>query len=368
MEHSAKIFIDHGYEVFFWGTKALAAMQLAVVDHPRIRVKLMSYCPPGIMQKLHFFLFCIGSIGLVLWLQPRWIYLSDPMSAPVGWVLSLLSARGLIYHEHDSPSIEGYELNRFDQILLWARNQLGKNAGHCILPNQERLNCFIKTTRRTGPADCVWNCPSRGEVIENRFEIGHIPPLILYYHGSITPERLPLKVIEAMSRMHGQVHLCIVGYETIGSSGYAPRILQFAKERNLEDNVRILAAVARENLYLNMHGAHVGLSLMPKISSSINMKHMAGASNKPFDYMAGSLALLVSNLPEWEGMYVKTGYGLSCDPDSVDSIAQCLKWFRDNPWETQKMGELGVGKIRSEWNYEEQFKAVMDNLQDIDDL
>ena len=50
--------------------------------------------------------------------------------------------------------------------------------------------------------------------------------------------------------------------------------------------------------------AHVGLALMPLNSNDLNMRHMTGASNKPFDYMAAGLALLVSDLPDWRQMFV----------------------------------------------------------------
>ena len=39
--------------------------------------------------------------------------------------------------------------------------------------------------------------------------------------------------------------------------------------------------------------AHIGLALIPRNADELNMRHMTGASNKPFDYMAAGLALLV---------------------------------------------------------------------------
>jgi hypothetical protein len=46
---------------------------------------------------------------------------------------------------------------------------------------------------------------------------------------------------------------------------------------------------------------------MPKQSEDINMRHMVGASNKPFDYMASGLPLLVTDLPEWAATFVEPG-------------------------------------------------------------
>ena len=59
---------------------------------------------------------------------------------------------------------------------------------------------------------------------------------------------------------------------------------------------------------------------MPKKSEDINMQNMVGASNKPFDYMACGLPLLVTDLPEWTSTFVEPGYARACNPDDTDVI------------------------------------------------
>ena len=93
------------------------------------------------------------------------------------------------------------------------------------------------------------------------------------------------------------------------------------------------------------------------------MVNMAGASNKPFDYLACGLALLVSDLPDWRKMFVEPGYGLACNPNDTDSIAAQLRWFLKHPAETREMGERGRQRILTEWNYERQFAAVVEVIQ-----
>ena len=46
---------------------------------------------------------------------------------------------------------------------------------------------------------------------------------------------------------------------------------------------------------------------MPLTSDDVNLRTMAGASNKPFDYLARGLALLVSDLAEWKALFVDPG-------------------------------------------------------------
>ena len=87
----------------------------------------------------------------------------------------------------------------------------------------------------------------------------------------------------------------------------------------------ISAWCPRADLLAEAARAHIGLSLMPFNSDDLNINHMAGASNKPFDYMAAGLALLVSDLPDWTRMFVEPGFGLACNPADVNSISAALR-------------------------------------------
>lgn len=89
---------------------------------------------------------------------------------------------------------------------------------------------------------------------------------------------------------------------------------------------------------------------------------MTGASNKPFDYMAAGLALLVSERPDWSDMFVMPGYARACDPTDPASIAAALDWFLDHPAERRAMGASGHAKIEAKWNYDFAFEPVMSAL------
>jgi glycosyltransferase involved in cell wall biosynthesis len=89
---------------------------------------------------------------------------------------------------------------------------------------------------------------------------------------------------------------------------------------------------------------------------------MTGASNKPFDYLACGLPLVVSDLPDWKQMYVEPGYALACNPEDVNSIADVLRWYLEHPLEMKAMGEKGRQRILNEWNYETQFDPVFKQL------
>ena len=127
----------------------------------------------------------------------------------------------------------------------------------------------------------------------------------------------------------------------------------------VENRFTVLGPLSRSTLLGHCRDVSVGLAFMPLESQDVNEQAMTGASNKPFDYLACGLALLVSELPEWKKMFVDAGYGLACDPGEPDSIAQQLLWFLQHPVETRSMGIKGRQRILSEWNYETQFSPVL---------
>jgi spore maturation protein CgeB len=89
---------------------------------------------------------------------------------------------------------------------------------------------------------------------------------------------------------------------------------------------------------------------------------MAGASNKPFDYMAAGLALLVSALPDWIRMFVESGFARAADPTSVDSLFAALEWFVNHAHERQEMAARGQDRIKAAWNYETVFAPILEAL------
>jgi spore maturation protein CgeB len=106
----------------------------------------------------------------------------------------------------------------------------------------------------------------------------------------------------------------------------------------------------------------VGLALVPLADGDHNMRTMPGASNKVFDYLGAGLALLVTDLPEWNAAYVDTGLARACVPGDTDSVAAALEWFAVHPERRRLMGNHGRERVLQEWNYDVQFESVRELL------
>ncbi|MCX5686485.1 MAG: glycosyltransferase [Candidatus Omnitrophica bacterium] len=319
-------------------------------------MRRLRFCIGGWKQKFHYIWFSLWAIWHCLWWRPRWIYASEPLSCPIALMLSYLSRIKIIYHEHDSPDLQ-QNVSGFTKYVLKARKDLALKSELCVLPNEERMKKFIQETGRAGDTFCIWNCPRLEETTPQR-KLPRNRELTLYYHGTISRDHLPFGILKAVSKLPSEIILKIIGYETVGSSGYVSELKKEANRLGIAERIEIINPMSRYQILEYCSNGDIGLAFIPMKSQDTNNINKTGASVKAFDYMALGLALLVSDLPDWRKMYVEPRYGLACNPEDPEDIVRVLRWFLEHPEETREMGERGRQKILSEWNYERQFEPV----------
>jgi glycosyltransferase involved in cell wall biosynthesis len=364
LEHSSQLLANSGWKVFFLGTGIDGVESLRFPSRSNIVVRQLSTCSPGWRLKLHYAWFIFWSSFWTLCSGCSWVYASDSLACPAGFLLSFVPWIRVIYHEHDSPTAnsQGHgDSTRFMRFVLWTRRALARRAALCVLPNERRAKQFTSDTGRDIGVVCIWNCPTKNEAGPARSSLNGSDLWILY-HGSLVPSRLPTTVLEALALLPEQVKLRAIGYETAGHKGYVHQLQGLATQLGIARRVEFLDAMPRQELLTLCRQCDIGLSLMPQTSRDINEQAMTGASNKPFDYLACGLALLVSDLPDWRALYVDNGHALAVDPSDPASIATAVRWLLEHPGELRAMGERGRQRILHEWNYEQQFAPVLQRL------
>jgi glycosyltransferase involved in cell wall biosynthesis len=363
LEHASQILARHGWQVLFVSATARDA-ELLLPPFPGIRVVNVGMSAPGWWQKVHYCWFLFACMGWALWYRPNWGYFSDRISTPSSWLLGRL-CRYAVYHEHDSPT-PGNDNTPFIRFLNRCRIHLARKAQLVLLPNEQRLAALMHQSGRTGPAHCVWNCSSTEEIGLPRLHLGAESEVRLLYHGSINPERFPMCLLEALSIAGEGVSIRLVGYETSGSIGYTSQLTEHAKRLGVADRFHFLGAMAREPLMQSCRECDVGLALLRIHEGDINMFHMVGASNKPFDYLSQGLAIVVHEDEAWREFYVQRGCAISCDGTSVQSLAETFRWLATHKTEVRAMGERGRQLSLKEWNYEYQFQPVLEAMETSD--
>lgn len=354
LENSAWMLAEAGWKVKFIGTKALGVDGIEFPYHENIQVELAPFCHPGLRQKLHFLYYNFRCFKEALLGGYSCIYVSDLFSCPIAWMLSSLLGLKVFYHEHDTPDAPQ---SRMTRILHWTRRKLAGSADLCIIPQKDRAKIFSEKFA-TAKVQVCHNMPLKNRVLEGltQKKSDHFR---LWYHGSLVPTLLPLTVLEALAILPDSVTLHFAGYELIGYPHFLESFMSKARALGVQERVFYEGALSRGVLYEKAGSCDLGLALFARQFR----EPMVGASNKPFDYMACGLALLINDSTEWREFFCAKGFGVSCNPESGEKIAEAVQVLIADKARLIEMQKLGKDQIRGEWNYECQFSPVMKNLE-----
>lgn len=354
--NAAHLMVEAGWKVTFLASPIIDS-KLKVPRIEGIDVIEMAERQSHIINKSHYLQYCIRSVNLALKIRPKVVYASDPIGAFPGLLAATACGAKLVYHEHDSPNSES-ELNK---LFFRARRAAFARAALIIFPNPERAKLAQEQSKfDTGKLRIAWNVPRLKELplITEREE----KPFIVYYHGSINRDRPSHAVLEAVASFNGAARLDVAGYESPDSHGYVNELISRWNRAGFEV-IRFLGEHQHSDLLTLASRCHAGLALMPLNTDNVNIKHLVGASNKAFDYMAAGLPLIVSDLPEWRTRFVEPGYGLYCNPHSANSIKTILTLLIQNPKLANDMSSRCRSMIEKHWNYEAAFEHILNELQ-----
>jgi len=353
--HASHLMGSAGWDVAILNAP-IADHRLEMPRHPQIRIVNIPQRSSHRVNTSDYVRYMLGAGRLALTFRPDVVYASDPFAAGPALAAVKIGNAALAYHEHDTPNA-----GALNPRIAKLRGKAARAAKLVIFPNENRA----KTAQsELGFGDeqlrIVWNVPRRAELPAR--DPSPDAPIVLHYHGNISPQLLPENVVEAMIRSPHDYRLRIMGYESPGARDYAARLVELGKRRGA-GIVEYVGQVSRDRLLAEAAKASIGIALMPQRTSDINLVNIVGASNKAFDYMASGLGLLVSAQPEWKQTFVAPGYGRSCDPGKIGYIAEQLRWFAEHPAELRGMGLRGRAKIEADWNYDTAFTPVIAELE-----
>jgi glycosyltransferase involved in cell wall biosynthesis len=333
----------------------IAGLTTRVPAHPGVTVRAIGMRPSHVLRPPDYLRYHLAAARLALRERPAVVYASDPLAASPALLAARLSGARIVYHEHDSPAPGGLR-----PFIASRRKRAAQNALAVVFPNERRAEIAgAELGLDGGMIQTVWNVPRLAEIPAAADRAGG--PLILYYHGSITPDRVPESLIAALVLLGGAAQLRIVGYEAPGAQGYVGR-LQTLGPAGLVD---YRGTVDRDRAMAEAAAADVGLALVPSAGGDINLANMAGASNKAFDYMAAGLPLIVTDRPDWRSLIVEPGYGIAVDPGRPDVIADAISRLAEDRGGLRAMGAAARARIAAEWHYERLFAPVAEAIETI---
>lgn len=359
--NAAHLFSEAGWQTMFLSYPT-SGQTLRMPDIPNMRIVSLKPRASNRISRLQFADYCWQSICQARSFKPDFLYVSDILATLPGWLAQKFTGARLIYHEHDS-STNGLGNHA---IIDRARSAVVSNAHRVVFPNRQRA---VTTLDRVAfdhkRLSIIWNLPRTSEIPET--EPTQDDPFIVYYHGTITRERLPESIVRAISAFNGRVILQVLGYETVSSNGYLAYLTSTFGARDRGGIIEFLGQRSRSSLLEVAAQAHIGLALMPMASDSLDMRHMVGASNKAFDYMAAGLPVIVSDLPDWRHIFVDKKFGFALNPESESEFVDLLHVLLRSRDLLNEMSSRCQEQIKSSWNYDAAFEHLIADAEAVMD-
>jgi len=309
-----------------------------------------------------YFSFILRAIWIVRRYKCRLIYSYDMHGFLAGFLASRAGKKiPIIYHNHDLAELEktrglGRWIKRFEL-------QFARYTDKVVFPEINRAMIFKKEARLLSMPEIVMNAPLRqislpsnrlNDILKNK----GIPldSKIILYVGSVVKAGCILEIVKSMNKCPINSYLIVFGYY---SRNYREEICQVAKSNEILNRVILLPPVPYSKTFSYIIGANVGLGLAkPK---NINLKYLAGASNKLFQYMACGIPFVTNDVPEFRNMFASFG-AFFADPNSPESIGKAV-------CEALKAGNRPIEAAREThltiYNYETQFQSVLNYIRGI---
>lgn len=356
LERSAVLFKRQGWAVSFLGSAPDGqSNKLTSALKSSYDTEMLTHYSGGLSALSSYIRFWWRALQRVWREKPDVVYVSDSLAYPVGLLISLTFRTIVIQHEHDTPISSSFK----ERAILALRVPFMRRADISINPQADRAAALRSKISRDDIM-VVYNCPLLNE-FQMAVPFNEKPPgLTLWHHGSLGPGRLPYSIIDALQYLPEDVTFSFAGYETVNTKGFVNSLMARAKAIGVAHRVMYYGAIpAREDLYAEASRAHVGMAVF--IADFV--EPMAGASNKPFDFLGCTLALIVNNTDEWRGFLGDKCIGMFCDPESPTDIAQAVEALYNDRKKLADMATRGRELVEKEWNYDTQFKPVLDRIE-----
>lgn len=175
---------------------------------------------------------------------------------------------------------------------------------------------------------------------------------IVIYAGMLTEIRGIKELIEAVGYLNGRIELWLFG--DWDEPAYHEKCKKMDGYKYVVEN----GFIPQDEVYSYMKISSVGVVNFWPVPN-----HVRTLPNKPFEYMACSIPMVMSDFEYWKSIF--KGCYLSVNPKDPKDIAEKLKYLIENKEEAKKMGIRGRKLIEDKYSWESErnklFK-VYDNI------
>ncbi len=281
---------------------------------------------------------------------------------------------GDIYHFHDPEGLghavrwqrrlgkpfvydahEDYRLAILDKPWLpkHLRQAVASWFGHKEDALSQRLAGVVTATpsiaerfRACRHVACIANSPIAGELFQPGDNSSAVNPV---YIGAISSSRGIKEMVSAIALAKNVFSLVLAGK-------FCPAcLLEEVRTEPGWDKVDYKGWLSRKEIADAPAGCGIGLLLLqptPAFLSSLPIKL--------FEYMSASLPIIASDFPLWREIIEQEHCGLLVNPQDPAAIAKAIDYLSEHRQEAWEMGANGRKAVLSKYNWDTQFKKLLE--------
>lgn len=335
-----KTLAENGYEVYY----VVSSNENKKIDNVNI-VRL-----PYMKNRLCRIFFKIWvALFKALKVNAKVYHFHDPEFIFMGLILKLFGKK-VIYDVHED--VPAQILNK-----EWVGGKMWRRIVSCIFNFIEKTSVksfdgVVAATPEIGKkfpkhkTTVIRNLPITKFINKaNKIETEKEVPIVIYA-GGITRIRGIKELVEAMGILDGKAQLKLLG------SWESDKYKQECENLYGWKYTKSYGCVKIDEVYKNMKSSDIGVvNFLPQEN------HIKALPNKPFEYMACNLPIVMSDFDYWKSMFSECA--VFVNPSNPQNIAEKLNYLIDNVEERNKMGLRGKELIEKEYSWEaESLKLV----------
>ena len=179
---------------------------------------------------------------------------------------------------------------------------------------------------------------------------------MVMYHGAVVPGRDVERVIELVS-VNPNIKAVVLGNST---EDYGKKLRALAKEYDVTDRVMFHEAVPLNELWKYVGAVDVGMIL----ARATCKNHLFSLPNKFFENIQAGTPVICPNYPAFRSVVDKYENGLLCDPDSMESINECVERLRTDR-ELYHILRRNTLRAKETLNWETEKNALCDRYSEV---
>ena len=286
---TAEVLRECGYDVLLAGRQLPGSMPLPAWPYRAVRMKMIFRTGP-----FFYFFYNLRLFFLLLFRRADLLVANDLDTLLPNYIVSRIKKIPLVYDSHEIfcevPELQNSPLKK--KIWESLEKKILPRLKYCITVNHSIAQIFNKKYGTDFKVVRNISLPVKNIRLKSRAELD-LPAdkrIVLLQGAGINIDRGAEELVYAMKSVENILLL------VIGSGDVWPILEQIVKNEHLEDKVRLIKKIPKEELVQYTHNADLGLS----IDKPSNLNYLYSLPNKIFDYIQAQVPVLVSRLPELE--------------------------------------------------------------------